>query len=279
MVRASWFEDERESYGAGASYGRSFSVVKLFLMINIAAFVIDYLLFHFDYGYTTNFLGLNCNLARTVFLPVLAVQLVTYQFLHGDVWHIFFNMLMLWFFGRELEAHMGSRRFTYLYLLGGVAGGVIHIMVALIRGGQDLPVVVGASGAIYGIIVYYAMKWPNRNVIFIVVTLKVKTLAMIFVGISLLYGLFPTHGDMTAHMCHLGGAFFGFLVYRYESRLMGFKTSFKKQKENKERQKSVNVEKEMDKLLSKIHNEGINSLTDAERKFLNSASRKFRNRR
>ena len=112
----------------------------------------------------------------------------------------------------------------------------------------------------------------------IMVPIRAKTLALIFVGISVLYGLFPAPGDMTSHLCHLGGAIFGFFYFRYETRLKQVIHQVKAQRQDKTDQKAVNQEKEIDRLLGKIHNHGINSLTDAERKFLNRASQGYRKR-
>jgi membrane associated rhomboid family serine protease len=190
--------------------------------------------------------------------------------------HILFNMLMLWFFGRELESYMGRRKFAFLYLVSGVAGGLTQILVGVLLGGDILPHVVGASGAIYGILIYYALKWPDRTVIFIVISLRARTLALIMVGISVLYGFFPASGDSTSHMCHLGGALLGFLYFRYEGGYKRVVATIKVHQGQKIVQKSMDEEKEMDRLLLKIHEEGIHSLTDKERKFLNEASRRYR---
>jgi len=134
------------------------------------------------------------------------------------------------------------------------------------------------AGAVFGLLVYFAFMWPNRPVMIfpIMVPIKAKTLALIFVGISVLYGLFPAQGDMTAHLGHLGGAVFGFLYFRYERRVKTAVAGVRTVKRRKEDQKSMDREREIDRLLSKIHEHGINALTDAERKFLNKASQGYR---
>ena len=109
---------------------------------------------------------------------------------------------------------------------------------------------------------------------------KVKYMAGFMVGISVLYGFFPGEGgDMVAHMCHLGGAVFGFIFHRYEGRYKRMVATVKERKERMTEEKAHEDEKEMDRLLSKIHEEGINSLSDKERKFLNEASCKYRKQR
>ena len=281
MVRASWYENEPYRAQEGSFQGKWTSIVKIILIINIAVFIIDHLVGRTELGDDFRYyLGLNCNLIRTPYFPLLALQLITYQFLHSGLWHILINMLILWFFGRELESFLGNRRFLTLYLLSGVSGGILQIFISVLFGSETLPFVVGASGAVFGLLVYYAFMWPNRQVFMfpIMVPIRAKTLAPIFVGISVLYGLFPAPGDMTSHLCHLGGAIFGFFYFRYETRLKQVIHQVKAQRQDKTDQKAVNQEKEIDRLLGKIHNHGINSLTDAERKFLNRASQGYRKR-
>jgi membrane associated rhomboid family serine protease len=277
MVRASWYDEEPSYFGTGSSAKPWSSVVKVILILNVAIFVIDHI---GGPGWLAPYLGLNCELIRTGLFPLLLIQLVTYQFMHGGLWHILINMLILWFFGRELETHLGTRRFLLLYLLSGVAGGLLQLVGSLLAGGEPLPLVVGASGAVFGVLVYFAFTWPNRPVLMfpIMVPIKARTLALIFVGISVLYGLFPESGDMTSHLGHLGGAIFGFLFHRYERKVKFAVEGVRVMKREAEERKSMDRDQEIDRLLTKIHDSGINSLTDAERKFLNKASQGYRKR-
>ena len=110
---------------------------------------------------------------KTFYFPFILVQLITYQFLHGDLWHIFINMLILWLFGRELEGFLGSRRFLVLYLLSGIAGGLLHILWSIILGGAALPLV-GASGSLFGLLVFYAFMWPNRQILMFPIMVPIK---------------------------------------------------------------------------------------------------------
>jgi len=283
MVRALWPQEDPDFQQRNNNAFGMRSVVKILLIINIGAFVADHLFSFAGFPPLYIFLGLDCTHFMTWTAPLRVYELITYQFLHGDLMHVGFNMLMLWFFGRELERALGSRRFLSLYLICGVVGGLIQIFIGQILinmikgGGHSLAPVVGASGAIYGILIYYALKWPNRTVIFIVVYMKARTMALIFIGISVLYGLFPTDGgDRVAHFCHLGGALCGFLFYRNQGWLQNFKESVKVRQVQKKEMKEAEKEHEMDRLLNKIHEEGINSLTDSERKFLNEASKTYK---
>ena len=194
MVRARWYQDEPSPGFQSRMSFRTGSVVKILLIMNVALFVIEHLLHFAEMPSLFNWLALHPTKFGDWSFFLYLYQLVTYQFLHdgSSLWHLGFNMLMLWFFGRELELALGAKRFLVLYLVGGVMGGLIHIVAGLFSA-NPLPVV-GASGALYGILAYYALKWPNRQVIFIVVRMTARTMALIFVGISVLYGVFPAGG-------------------------------------------------------------------------------------
>jgi len=282
MVRSTWYNEEPAGFFGMDSPRRSLATpVNIIIAINLVAFLLDGLLRKMDVGFTfSEYLGLDCSKIVTLWFPVLAFQLFTYQFLHAGIMHILINMLMLFFFGRELQNTLGTKRFLTLYLVSGIVGGLIQIVAALLMGAGDFPLVVGASGAIYGILIYYAMRWPNRTVnmfLFpIIVPMKVWVLACILVGISLFSGFLSEQADMVAHMCHLGGALFGFAYFRYESRMINLAESLKEHGERKAAEKILAQEKEVDRLLEKIHTEGINALTPSERKFLNEASRGLR---
>ena len=99
-------------------------------------------------------------------------QLITYQFLHGGFAHIFFNMLMLWMFGMEIENIMGSRKFLVFYLIAGIGGGLLQILL----GGGGGPII-GASGAVYGVMVAFALFFPDRMIyIYFLFPVKAKYL-------------------------------------------------------------------------------------------------------
>lgn len=139
-------------------------------------------------------------------------QPLTYMFLHGGFWHIFFNMYTLFIFGVVTERIIGSRKFLILYLVCGLAAAALHLGVNALTGGPGYPTV-GASGAIYGVLVAYAMLFPESRMmlLFPPVVLKAKWLAAIFIGIELLSGVLGT-ADGVAHFAHLGGAFAGWLL-------------------------------------------------------------------
>ena len=141
-------------------------------------------------------------------------QLITFQFLHGGFFHLFFNMFVLWMFGTELEAKWGTRKFIVYYLLCGIGSGLIQIFVSTAP-------TLGASGAVYGILLAFAMINPDRPLffIFIPIPIKAKYFVMFMVGISLISGLSNNPNDNTAHFAHLGGMVAGFLMMKYGDKI------------------------------------------------------------
>jgi len=141
-------------------------------------------------------------------------QLVSYAFLHGSIGHLFFNMLALWMFGGELERVWGTRRYLEFLLASVVAAGATQLLMSAL-GGWGHPMV-GASGGIYGLLLAYAMMFPNRIImpLFPPIPMKVKYYVL---GFGLLE-LFLSWQDTTsgiAHFAHLGGMLGGWLMIRY----------------------------------------------------------------
>jgi membrane associated rhomboid family serine protease len=147
-------------------------------------------------------------------------QLITYQFMHGDIGHIFMNMFALWMFGNELENTWGPKRFLLYYILTGIGAAIIHMAVTSIMGNGFL-YTVGASGSVYGILLAYGMTFPNRPIFMfpLFIPIQAKYFVMIYAAISLLNGF--TSNDNIAHFAHLGGALTGFLMLKY-GRQIGF---------------------------------------------------------
>lgn len=142
------------------------------------------------------------------------VQLVSYMFLHGGFSHLFFNMFALWMFGRVIEYDLGSKRFLTYYLTCGVGAGLIQLLVNYMEGMPS--VTVGASGAVFGLLLAYGMMHPNNVVMlmFPPIALKAKWFVVIYGVIELFSGVYSS-GSQVAHFAHLGGMLFGFLLLRY----------------------------------------------------------------
>ena len=155
-------------------------------------------------------------------------QPVTNMFLHGDFFHLFFNMYSLVIFGSVLERVWGMKKFLIFFFITGLGAAVVHLGVQWVQIQcllSDSAVIsnrviqimctptVGASGAVYGILMGYGMLYPDSqlSLLFPPVTLKAKWFVLIFAGIELLLGVFATQ-DGIAHFAHLGGLIFGFIL-------------------------------------------------------------------
>jgi len=138
-------------------------------------------------------------------------RVFTYQFLHGGAWHLALNMLMLWMFGSELEQRWGRKFFVRYYLLCAVGGGITY---AAVRWGTWTPSV-GASGAIYGILMAYGLWFPNRIVLLaFLFPLRVRHVIVFLIFVELLQAMEAT-GAGIAYAAHLGGMAFGFVYLRW----------------------------------------------------------------
>ena len=138
-------------------------------------------------------------------------QLVSYMFLHANFAHIFMNLFALWMFGQAIENYWGTRRFTYYYFLTGIGAALLHMFI----GGGGAPTV-GASGAVYGILLAFGMMFPERPILLIFppIPIKAKYFVAIFGGIELINGVVGTRSGV-AHFAHLGGMLVGFILIKY----------------------------------------------------------------
>ena len=139
-------------------------------------------------------------------------QIFTYMFMHADLFHILFNMLILWMIGSELEAGWGTKEFVKFYFICGVAAGLFYLMVqAFFRGTaiNHVPMV-GSSGAIYGLLVAYGIIYSERQMLFMMVfPMKAKHFVFILAGIEFISTVFYTNSGI-ANAAHLGGMIVGF---------------------------------------------------------------------
>ena len=137
-------------------------------------------------------------------------QFVTYMFLHGGIGHIFFNLFALWMFGQSIENLWGTRRFVIYYFLTGIGAALIHILVT----GANVPMV-GASGAVYGILLAFAMMFPNRPIFLLLlpIPIKAKYFVLIFGALELFNGVSSLQTGI-AHFAHLGGMVVGYILIR-----------------------------------------------------------------
>ena len=140
-------------------------------------------------------------------------QIVTYAFLHANFNHLFFNMLGLWMFGTELEHVWGQRRFVVFYFASVLAAALTQMAVNLVMGGGGPTV--GASGGLFGLLLAFAMLFPNRTILlFFVIPMKAKWLALLYGVLELYQGVYVMNSGV-AHFAHLGGMLGGYLTLRY----------------------------------------------------------------
>ncbi len=203
--------------------------------------------------------------------PNLLYQPLTYMFLHGSIGHIFFNMFALWMFGTEIERRWGSKAFSRFYFLAGLSGAFLCLVV---NASQPYPII-GASAAIYGILVAYWVMFPNRQLyIYFLLPVKVK---WAIPGMMLLGFLFSA-GNI-AHMAHLGGIIFALVYLKMDWRWVHFTGWLKNRRyrrqeieSQKNRQQAEDIMKRIDAILDKINEVGIENISKSDRKFLEEAS-------
>jgi membrane associated rhomboid family serine protease len=149
-------------------------------------------------------------LSSSLFFPW---QVLTYAFLHGDGFHLFFNMLGLWMFGSELERLWGPRRYLMFLLAGVLAAAAAQLLVSMLMGWREP--MVGASGGLFALLLAYGMLFPNRVImpLFPPIPMKARTFVIVFGVLELVLGLGGSRG--VAHFAHLGGMVGGFLMIRY----------------------------------------------------------------
>ena len=188
--------------------GRMTPAVKLLVIANLVMFVLNLIV-----PLMTLRLGLQ---PQAVFEQFALWQPVTYMFLHdiGGVGHILINMLSLWMFGTELERTWGTRFFTKYYFVTGIGAAVTSLILSLFLDSIYYTVTVGASGAIYGLLLGYGMYFPNRPIyLYFVFPIPAKYFVMIVGAIAFLSALGGPGGGV-AHTAHLGGLVVGYLYLK-----------------------------------------------------------------
>ena len=301
------------------------TITKNLLIINVLMFVATFV---FQRGGIdlNDVLGLHFFMASEFHL----YQLLTYMFMHGGLQHIFFNMFALWMFGCVVENVWGPKKFLFYYISCGIGAGLIQELVQYISyfviddlgsydyvnlNGVSVTVdyylnqltTVGASGAIYGILLAFGMLFPEERIFIfpLPVPIKAKWFILAYVAIELFSAL-GTSGDGVAHFAHLGGMLFGFLMIRYWQKhpgggigygRSGGQQFFDRLRNNWEKRSHKNAgdggahshtesdkdwqynqhkqatQKEIDEILDKIRRSGYDSLTEEEKKKLFDAGK------
>ncbi len=194
------YQQYRFSFGYGLT-----PVIKKLIIITAAVFLLQMVV-----DYKINFyLGL---VPLLVWKKFFLWQLFTYIFLHGDVSHILFNLLALWMFGGELENYWGSRKFLFYFFFCGIGAGICTVIFSPY---QLIPVI-GASGAIYGILLAFGWLYPNRLIyIYFLFPIPAKYFVLIYGFLEFIYFSRGGTGGGVAHLTHLGGLLFGLIYMAY----------------------------------------------------------------
>lgn len=180
--------------------------VKYLLITNVIMFAATYALERLGYLEITNML---CLWPVTTHLFRIW-QPITYMFMHAGFGHIFFNMFALWMFGYVLENYWGTKRFVIYYMICGLGAAATHIAMSLIFHMPAAPTV-GASGAVYGILLAFGMMFPNERIyLYFLMPIKAKWFVIGYALIELYEGFF--RADNVAHFAHLGGMLFGLIL-------------------------------------------------------------------
>jgi membrane associated rhomboid family serine protease len=257
---------------ANFSYGYGLpKAVKYLLIANAAVFAVQVIMPNFP----TYQLGLVPALVNSHFA---IWQFFTYMFLHGGFWHIFMNMFILWMFGSDLERDWGSREFFKFYMICGVGAGLFNV---LFQPNSYIPIV-GASGAIYGLLVAFAMMYPNRTVyIYFLFPVPVKYMVIGLAAIEFVSSMAGSASNI-AHFAHLGGMLVGFLYLKSDWRVAVIKTKvtgyfYRKriEKQWQEKEKDEKLMEEVDQILDKINKVGYDKLTRQEKNILEDASQRL----
>lgn len=284
-------------------------VIKALLISNVAIFI-------FQTFFINNFkigsLPLSIWFMRMFALqPIgegfLPWQLFTYLFMHGGIFHLLLNMFALWMFGMELENLWGSKKFLFYYFLCGVGAGLANLFISPLIS-PPAPTI-GASGAVYGILVAFGMIFPDRPIfLYFLFPIRAKYFVIIFILIE----LFSIGGaSNVAHFAHLGGAVVGFIYLMLSQGKFSVENLFQnyERKKYKPREKSrvyrnkyyekfnkiyddditdaeydelsddkdqeTKLQERIDEILDKISKEGYQNLTEEEKKILFEASKKL----
>ncbi|MFC1597486.1 rhomboid family intramembrane serine protease [Planctomycetota bacterium] len=264
------------------------TIVGMLILINVAVYFADGLFFSQTHA-LMDFLSVK---VESLTRPWYWWQFLTYGFVHAPhPGHILGNMLVLFFLGRDVEMLYGRKEFLRLYLALLVAASVVWAVVEMLQQQPPNTSAVGASGAVMGIVVLYALNFPRRTLLlFFVIPMPAWVAGLLVVGFDV-WGTLGKGGDQIAYTAHLGGAAFAFLYFRSGWKLSGLTAGWSSPGRRKRRpnlrvhdpdrraRQDQEMKEEVDRILEKISREGEDSLTRRERRTLENASREYQKKR
>ncbi len=242
------------------------SITLYLIIINVIVFFLEYIAYRFM---VSNF----------ALIPILVTkkyyfwQFFTHMFLHGNIWHLGFNMFALFIFGFPLERHWGSSKFLKYYIICGLGGGLLHY---LINTSSPIPSL-GASGAVYGLLLAFGMTFPN-TILYInfFIPIKAKYAVIIFGVVELFLGITGAQSGI-AHFAHLGGLLTGLLYLKSGKIFSGVKKETEKTKiyQNYDKGKRDKNKERFNEILDKISRKGYDSLSNNEKTELDKLSKEM----
>jgi membrane associated rhomboid family serine protease len=201
-------------------------------------------------------------------------QPVTSVFMHIDMWHLLFNLYFLWWFGRMVEDELGGRRLLVLFFSGGIVASLVFGVSEYVMGTR-YAMGLGASGAINALMLVAALRNPRRQLSLLgLVPMTLLTFALILVGLDIMR-VISSAGGGVAVAAHLGGAAWGWLWFQYADRL---ERHIRMRAVIDHQKRIANLRDEVDRILDKVREQGMHSLTSREKKTLNEGSNAFRDR-
>ena len=212
---------------------------------------------------------------KMVWSELMIWQPITYLFFHGGIWHVLINMFVLWMFGSELERIWGKPRFLKFYFMTGIGSGLITMLFSL----QSMTPIVGASGAVYGVLLAYGLTYPNRQ-IYLYGIIPIKSIWFV-IGIGFIAFMSSFNNlSQVSHITHLSGMLIGYLMLKRTFQWRALWFSFRKktleyQVLQKEKKLShiQKIEHDVDIILDKINREGFDKLSKDEQDQLYEGSR------
>jgi membrane associated rhomboid family serine protease len=203
---------------------------------------------------------------KLVWSEFMIWQPFTYLFFHGGIWHLLINMFVLWMFGSELERLWGKKHFLKFYFVTGVGAG----LVTMIFGLNSMTPIVGASGAVYGVLLAYGLTYPNRTV-YLYGIIPIKSLWFVIgIGVIAFMSSFDNVSQIS-HLTHLSGMMIGYLMLKRPVRFNDLWFTIRKRTleykikhEEKKVSQHQEIERGIDRILDKINREGFDSLTEEE---------------
>ena len=212
---------------------------------------------------------------RMVWSELMIWQPFTYLFFHGGIWHVLINMFVLWMFGSELERLWGKSHFLKFYFVTGVGSGLLTILFSL----QSITPIVGASGAVYGVLLAYGLTYPNRQ-IYLYGIIPIKSIWFV-IGIGMIAFMSSFNNiSQVSHITHLSGMLIGYLMLKRPVEWRSLWFSIRKRtleyrvvQEEKKATHRQKIEQDIDIILDKINREGFDSLSQKEQDSLYKGSR------